>query len=351
MATPFLLYGSYGYTGALIAELAVKRGMRPILSGRDAARLKTQADTLGLEYRPITLDDRTALEVALKEVPLVLNCAGPFQRTFQPVVDACLRTGRHYLDITGEIVVFEALAGHDVEARNAGVMLLPGMGFDVVPSDCLAAHLKQRLPSATRLSLAFNGFAGGFSRGTALSAIERIPIQGVVRRDGKLTVVPLIWKTRQIDLGRGPRMAMTIPWGDVSTAFYSTGIPNIETYVSFPRSWFRLLFLLRPLIRLVETRPIQWLLRQIITRRPPGPTAEARRSGSVRMWGEAIDDQDQRAISRMETPEGYSLTVETALAAVSRVLAGDFKPGFQTPSLAYGADFILEFEGVIRKDL
>jgi len=144
---------------------------------------------------------------------------------------------------------------------------------------------------------------------------------------------------------------MTIPWGDVSTAYYSTGIPNIETYVSFPRSWFRLLFLLRPLIRLVETRPIQWLLRQIIMRRPPGPTAEARQSGGVRMWGEVIDDQGQRATSRMETPEGYSLSVETALAGVNRVLAGDFKPGFQTPSLAYGADFILEFEGVIREDL
>ena len=304
-----------------------------------------------MEYHPISLDDRAALEVALQEVPLVLNCAGPFQRTFQPVVDACLRTGRHYLDITGEIVVFEALAGRDAEARDAGVMLLPGMGIDVVPSDCLAAHLKQRLPSATRLVLALRAFGGGFSRGTALSVIERIPFQGLVRREGKLTVVPLIWKTRQIDFGRGPRMAMTIPWGDVSTAYYSTGIPNIETYVSIPRSWFRLLPLLRPFIRVAGTSPIQWLLRQIIMRRPPGPTAEARQSGGTRMWAEASDDQDQRAISRMEMPEGYSLSVETALAGVNRVLAGDFKSGFQTPSLVYGADFILEFEGVIREDL
>jgi len=140
----FLLYGSYGYTGSLIVEQAVRQGLRPILCGRDDVRLKAQADSLGLDRRTISLDDSKALDVALREVSLVLNCAGPFQHTYKPIMEACLRTGRHYLDITGEIGVFEAIAAQDAVARKAGIMLLPGIGFDVVPSDCLAAHIGNR---------------------------------------------------------------------------------------------------------------------------------------------------------------------------------------------------------------
>ncbi len=351
MNSPFLLYGSYGYTGSLIADLAVRRGMQPILSGRDADRLKSQADILGLKYRPISLNDPGALEATLKEVPLVLNCAGPFHHTYQPIVEACLRIGRHYLDITGEILVFESLAGRDIVARQAGVMLLPGVGFDVVPSDCLALHLKQRLPGATHLTLAIRSLGGGMSRGTALTGIEGIPQQGLVRKDGKLVKVPLLWKTRQIDFGSGMRTAGNFPWGDVSTAYYSTGIPNIEEYLVLPRSTMRMIRLFRPFIGLTAKPFIQRWLKQWVMKSPPGPTVEARQLGRSRLWGEASDDQGHQAISRMETPDGYSLTAETALGAVSRALAGDYKPGFQTPSLAYGADFILEFEGVRREDI
>lgn len=351
MTTPFLLYGSYGYTGLLIAEQAVRQGMRPILSGRDAMRLKTQADTLGMEYRLISLDDPKALDSALKEVPLVLNCAGPFVRTYRPVVDGCLRTGRHYLDITGEIAVFEALAALDVEAKKAGVMLLPGIGFDVVPSDCLAAHLKQRMPEATHLTLAISPLGGGFSRGTLLSAVEGLPTLGAVRRDGKIIQGLSSWKTREIDFGDGLRTVINIPWGDVSTAYHSTGIQNIETYMGMPRSVLRIAPVMRRFEGIAKKAFIQRFLRWVVTKMPAGPTVEKRRLGRTRLWGEASDDVGRRAITRMETPDGYNLTVETALKAVERIQAGDFKPGFQTPSLAYGADFILEFEGVHREDL
>jgi len=348
---PFLIYGSYGYTGSLIADLAGKRGLQPILSGRNVNRLKTQAQKLGFDYYPISVDDLGTLEVALRDVSLVLNCAGPFTRTYRTVVEACLNTGRHYLDITGEIKVFEGLAALDEKARETGVMLLPGVGLDVVPSDCLVAHLRQRLPTASRLTLVIYGMGGGFSRGTALTGIEGISGQGVVRKDGKLVQVPLFAKTRQVDLGRGPRMVVNIPWGDVSTAYYSTGIPDIENYMLLSRSTLRMLRLTRPLIGLGKTRLVQWLLRQAVMKMPPGPSDEIRRTARSGFWGEAMDDHGHQVISRLETPSGYALTTETALASVERVLAGDFKPGFQTPSLAFGADFILEFDGVVRQDI
>lgn len=351
MTKPFLLYGSYGYTGSLIAELAIQRGLQPILSGRDPGRLKAQADILGLEYRPISLGDPGVLDLTLKDVPMVLNCAGPFVHTYKPVVDACLRMGRHYLDITGEIPIFEALSTCDNEAQQAGVMLLPGVGFDVVPSDCLAAHLKQRLPTASLLTLAIQMAGGGSSRGTALSAIEGIPRQGAVRLDGRLVQVPIFSKAIRVDFGRGPQAALSIPWGDISTAYYSTGIPNIETYMVFPKSLIHLVQILRPFIGLAGSQFVRKLLRQLLMKSPQGPTAEARRLSRSWLWGQARNDHGMQVISRMETPNGYDLTAQTALAVVGRVLAGDFKPGFQTPSLAYGADFILDFAGVHREDI
>jgi short subunit dehydrogenase-like uncharacterized protein len=351
MTKPFLLYGSYGYTGSLIADLAIQRGLQPILSGRDPIRLKVHAETLGLECLPIAFDDPVALEAALQDVPMLLNCAGPFVHTYKPVVDACLRMGRHYLDITGEIPIFEALAACDNEAQQAGVMLLPGVGFDVVPSDCLAAHLKQRLPTASHLTLAIQMAVGGSSRGTALSAIEGIPRQGAVRLNGSLVQVPLFSKAIQVDFGRGPRMALSIPWGDISTAYYSTGIPNIETYMVFPKSLIHMVHILRPFFGLAGSQFVRRLLRQLLMKFPPGPSAEARRLSRSRLWGQASNDQGVHVITRMETPNGYDLTAQTALAVVGRILAGDFKPGYQTPSMAYGADFILDFEGVQREDI
>ena len=332
-------------------EQALRQDLRPILCGRDDVRLKAQADSLGLDRRTISLDDSKALDVALREVSLVLNCAGPFQHTYKPIMEACLRTGRHYLDITGEIGVFEAIAAQDAVARKAGIMLLPGIGFDIVPSDCLAAHLKLRLPEATHLTLAIGGLGGGISRGTLLTSIEGLSGKGVVRKEGKIVQVPLLWKTRQIDFGKGLRTAVNFPSGDVSTAYYSTGIQNIEFYMVLPRSVLRMAPIIRLIGGLAQNKLIHRLLRKQVMKMSPGPTVEQRQQARVRLWGEAIDDFGRHAVSRLETPNGYDVTVETALRAVERVLRGDFKAGFQTPSMAFGADFILEFEGVHREDL
>ncbi|HLA76632.1 MAG TPA: saccharopine dehydrogenase NADP-binding domain-containing protein [Vicinamibacteria bacterium] len=345
----YLIYGANGYTGELIAREAVVRGQRPILAGRSAAAVRALAQELGLESRAFGLDDPAALDAGLRDSRLVLNCAGPFSRTAEPVASACLRRGAHYLDVTGEIPVFEGLARRHAAAQEAGVMLLPGVGFDVVPSDCLAAHLKRRLPSATHLTLAFQAGIGA-SRGTATTMVENLDKGGLVRRDGRLARVPTAWRTRDIDFGKGPRRAVTIPWGDVSTAFHSTGIPNVEVYMAAPRSLILTFKLLRPLGSLLGSRPVQSFLKRRIQSRPPGPSAEQRARGQARLWGEARDEAGGRVVSRLTTPDGYTLTMLTALACVERTLAGQARPGFATPSLAFSADFVLEIPGVSRTD-
>jgi short subunit dehydrogenase-like uncharacterized protein len=350
MAADFLLYGSYGYTGRLIAERARELGLTPLLAGRDAAQVQAQAAELGLPHRAFGLDDTAALEAALRETRVVLHSAGPFSRTSRPMVEACLRTGTHYLDITGEIAVFEAAAARDRQAREAGVMLLPGAGFDVVPSDCLAAHLKRRLPSATTLSLAFQGL-GGISRGTMTTMIENIDQGGAVRRGGRITRVPAAYRTREVDFGRGPVTVTTIPWGDVSTAYHSTGIGDIEVYTRVAAGQRRMMRATRRLGWLVGSAPVQGLMKRAVRRGPPGPTPEQRARGVSLLWGQAEDASGRRAVSRMTAPEGYTLTARTSVEAVRRVLAGDAPAGFQTPSRAYGADWILEFDGVTREDV
>jgi short subunit dehydrogenase-like uncharacterized protein len=350
MPADFLLYGSYGYTGRLIVERARAAGLTPLLAGRDGATLATQAAETGLPHRAFALDDTAALDAALRETRVVLHAAGPFSRTSRPMVEACLRTGVHYLDITGEIAVFEAVAARNARARAAGVMLLPGAGFDVVPSDCLAAHLKRRLPTATRLSLAFQGI-GGISRGTMTTMMENIGQGGAVRRGGRITRVPAAYRSRMVDLGRGPVSVTTIPWGDVSTAFHSTGIGDVEVYTRVGASARRGMVASRHLGWLLGSAPVQALMKRRIQSGPPGPTPEQRARGMSLLWGEVEDDAGGRALARMRTPEGYTLTAMTSVEAVRRVLAGDAPAGFQTPSRAYGADWVLEFEGVERVDV
>jgi short subunit dehydrogenase-like uncharacterized protein len=345
----FLIYGANGYTGSLIARAAVAQGHRPILAGRNAELVATVARELGLNHRVFPLDHPRAVEEGIRGVPAVLHCSGPFAHTSKPMADACLRTGSHYLDITGEVAVFESLAARDQEARMARVMLLPGVGFDVAPSDCLAAHLKRRLPSARRLSLGFQTF-GRVSRGTATTMAENIASGGQVRQDGILRRVPAAWKTKVIDFGAGPTKAITIPWGDVSTAFYSTGIPNIEVYTAAPRGLRIAARASRHLGWLLGSSIVQSFLKHRIRAGPAGPTDAQRARCRSFLWGEAEDDTGQRVVSRLRGPEAYTMTVHTALAVVERVLTGEAPAGFQTPSRAYGCDFILGLEGIVRED-
>jgi short subunit dehydrogenase-like uncharacterized protein len=264
---------------------------------------------------------------------------------------ACLETGTHYTDITGEAEVFQGLWAMDEEAKRAGIMLLPGTGFDVVPTDCLAAHLKSRCPEATHLEMAFRGRGGGVSHGTAKTMAEGMAQGGIVRRDGKVVDVPAAWKTRTIDFGDGrPSHCMTIPWGDVITAYRSTGIPNIMVYMAVPKRPAQMLRLARPLLPLLGLRPVQNLIKKRIEAAPAGPDDRARATAHLDLWGEAKTADGQTTVSRLRTPESYTLTARMALSIAQKICSGQHTPGFQTPSTAYGKDLILEFPGTERVD-
>lgn len=354
MSASFLLYGANGYTGALIAREAARRGLRPVLAGRNAEAVGALASELGLPHVAFDLGHAPLADAALadhrKGMAAVLHCAGPFAHTARAMADLCLRQRLHYLDITGEVSVFEELQRRDGEARAAGVMLLPGAGFDVVPSDCLASHLARRLPHASHLALAFQ-ILGRPSRGTATTMIENLPHGGVVRRDGVLTRVPAAHRTRRIELRPGkPVTCMTIPWVDVSTAYHSTSIPNVEVYMAAPTALRLLARVSRVAGPLLGSAAVQGLLKRRVRAGAAGPSDDDRARGRSFLWGEATDPRGGTAVARLEGPEGYTMTVATTLLILQRVLAGQAPPGFQTPSRAYGADLILAVDGVARTD-
>jgi short subunit dehydrogenase-like uncharacterized protein len=346
MSKNFLIYGASGYTGELIAREAARRGFKPILSGRSQSKIEPLAKELNLTHRTFSLEDKKSLEYTLKEVDFVIHCAGPFSLTSERMVEACLRTGKHYTDITGEISVFEAMARLDEAAKKAGIMIMPGVGFDVVPSDCLALHLKNQLPSATNLTLAFCGLSG-ISHGTQATMTMNAGNGGAVRRGGAITRVPAAYKTREIDFGEFTKTAVTIPWGDVSTAYYSTEIPNIEVYAVVPQANLKMLKASRYLGWLLKTKLVQNYLQKRIPE--GGPSAESRASGVTYLWGEANDDKGNRVEARLVCPEGYATTVLTALEIAEKIADGNFCTGFQTPAKCYGADLILEIENTERQ--
>src|SRR5450432_1034046 len=190
-----MIYGANGYTGRLIAREAAKRGLKPLLAGRNRDELDALAKELGLLRRVFELSNPNEVARNLDGVNVVLHCAGPFSRTAAPMLNACLDLNVHYLDITGEIDVFELCHHAHVRAKHQGIIMLPGSGFDVVPTDCTAAMLKQRLPDATSLVLAFEA-GGGPSPGTAKTSVEGSRKGGRARIDGELRSVPLAWKSR-----------------------------------------------------------------------------------------------------------------------------------------------------------
>lgn len=340
-----LIYGAYGYTGKLIVDLAVEKGYRPEIGGRDAVKVKALANKYDLKYHIFGSSDQKEWDKALMGKQLLLNCAGPFSLTIKKVLPACLRNKVHYLDITGEIDVFSYVSGFDEEAKNAGVVLLPGTGFDVVPTDCLALYLKQQLPDATHLELAFDS-QSGLSRGTALSVLNRFHQGSAIREDGKIIPQQTASTSKHINFGGKDRHCVGIAWGDIFTAFYSTAIPNIKVFTGMPKKTLKSMKKATRWIWLIKLWPVQQILISVVKMKVVGPSEEKRERLRTYLWGKVTNDKGEVIVAEMNTPESYKLTAITAMMCAEGVLEGKVNPGYTTPTQAFGADFILEAGGV-----
>jgi saccharopine dehydrogenase (NAD+, L-lysine-forming) len=341
---PWLIYGATGYTGRLVAERAVAAGLRPTLAGRNAVAVARLAAELSLDGIAFDLAHPDEVRAAIGPSGVVANCAGPFALTSAPLVDACLATGAHYLDITGELPVFTAVLSRHDEAVAAGVTLLTGGGFDVVPTDCLAGLLHAALPGAVALELAFRA-PGGASRGTSTTGLSIVAAGGLRRVGGELRPTPFGSPSRRVPFPSGERWAGAVPWGDLVTAYHSTGIADITVYTpQAPRGLARRLAPVAGLI--LRLPPARALAAKAIRGRQPGPSEATRAATGIEVWGEVRDAAGNHRSASLTGPNAYDLTVDAVLAAVPRLLAGEVPAGAHTPATALGADFVGTLPGV-----
>ena len=342
----WMIYGANGYTGELIARQAVQDGLFPVLAGRKKEAVERLASELGLESRIFSLDHAGLVEDSLQGMELVLHCAGPFSLTSKPMVEGCLTAGTHYLDITGEMKVFEQIHSSELAQRASerGIVLCPGVGFDVVPTDCTAHKLKELLPDATELALGFDSDSG-ISPGTFKTMIRGLSQGSAERKDGVITSFAMGSKKRIIDFGRGTRTATAIPWGDVSTAYYTTQIPNITTWIPLPESKIRgarVMSFLGPVLgtSIVQKRLLKWVDKNI-----KGPSEASRAGSPAFIWGEAKSPDGQMKTVRIQTANVYDLTVYGALEMVKRMLGTDLPAGSFTPAGLFGSELVESLPG------
>lgn len=342
----FLIYGANGYTGKLIVELAARKGLKPVLAGRTESKVRPLAEKLGLNYLIFGLDNHDQLVNYLTNFPLVLHCAGPFSKTAQPMVEACLQAKTHYLDITGEIEVFELIKKYHQRAVENNIILMPGVGFDVVPTDCVAKYLHTQMPNATKLELAFTSLYSTISHGTMTTVLEGLGKSGFVRKNGVIISQPTGYKGIEVDFGTVKQFAISIPWGDVSTAYHTTGIPNIETYLGgVPKMMYRLMKLQWIYNFILKTSFVKNLLQNYVDKNIDGPTEKQRQNGKSLIWGRVSNAKGEIIEGRLETAETYRLTAEIALIITQKVIDIQQVAGYQTPAGLFGHELILGVEG------
>lgn len=337
-----IVYGAYGYTGKLITQVCKDKGLSALLSGRSESDLRQLSLSTGFDFQAVELSDHKALVGLLSQAPVVIHSAGPFSITSKPMAAACLEARTHYLDITGEHEVMSSLYELHAKAQAAGIMLMPGTGFDVVPTDCMAAHLKSRLPEAVELELAFAMVPTGISRGTAKTALQSFGKPSLLRKNGVLTSNFPQPKTKVIDFGERTLNAVCISWGDIFSAWVTTGIPNIEVYMAASPSMVRGIKVALRWKSIFNLGFVRKFLANGINKRPAGPTEEVLKSGKSLVYGKATSADGRTVESRLVTSNGYRLTADMAVLIAAKVLSGSFKPGFSTPAGCYGANLIME---------
>ena len=340
MSGRVLLYGATGFTGAEIARLLAGQ-VDLVIAGRNETRVQALAHEIGTPWRSFALDDVGAIDSALEDIDLVLHAAGPFGTTARPMMEACLRGQADYMDLGGEWPVFIDAMSLDAAARDAGIIILPGIGLTVAASDCLLATAMQRWPETTRLCLGISR-AQIISRGSVESAAAMMSPQVIIRRNGAITTVPAGALVRSFDFGEGLRQATAMSWADVVTGSVTTGVGAIEVYSEMrwlERASYRLSGMTMDVLGAGPAQAMGKALAQVW---PEGPSMDARGEASFVMVVHALDPWRRERRLAMRTRDGYSFSVLTAIDAVHRVLAGEGDAGFQTPARAFGADFIFK---------
>ena len=349
MRRRIMIYGAAGFIGGLITRAALELPGDLVLAGRNPERLEAAARALRLPFRAFALNSHPRTVDALADIGVLLNAAGPFGDTAAPLIAACLAARTHYLDVAGELSVFVEAHRQDAAARQRGIMIMPGAGFWIVASDCLAALVARLVPEAKYLRLGCE-IPELFSRGSLRTALREMRGRVVIRRSGRLGSVPVGRLERQFDYGGGGRASAAVSLPDVFTAYLTTGIPNIEAYIE-AGSLAQTAGLLGGLASLVRPTRLGPLLDLGLAAWPSRPAAVEHAIPRQALVMEAEDVRRRSRRIRMVTSDGYTFTAAAAAAVMNCVIGGDFAPGFQTPGKRYGPELALSIPNTHCEDL
>lgn len=342
-----MIYGATGYSAQLILEELLVRKIKPVLAGRNEPRTKEIAVKYGCEFRIFDLRSDDKIDEALGDVHTLINCAGPFRMTAKELMEACVRTKTNYLDITGEIPVMHLAFSMHKQAKKAGIVIMPSVGFDIIPTDCLAKRLSEKMPDAVNLKLGLVNKRGKISRGTWLTTLEFLKGTGRVRRNGVLIESPIGEYTVNVKLNNFSFSGLSIPWGDVYSSYISTRIPNVEVYLAMPWLAVKLRKLLTFFLKILRIGFVKNFVAHLIRKNLTGPSKKEREATKTYVWGKVENAKGETLEEVYQMMEGYNLTGVGAAECAVRLLNNAVSPGYYTPSLAFGSEFMDQF--VIRK--
>jgi short subunit dehydrogenase-like uncharacterized protein len=322
-APTLLIYGATGFTGKLIAQEAVRRGIKFEIAGRDQAEVSAYAAQLNVPFHVFSVDDQEGWAKALAGKTSLLNVAGPFSATAEQAMNASITHKVNYIDISAEVDVYRLAESKDEAAKAAGIMILPGAGL-FVSYDPLAVHTAKRVNSPVLLRAGYK-YSGGFSPGSIASSANIINAGLLVRKNGELVKMdkadPAVF-----DSGNGPEEYLLTPFGGTVLSYKSTGIKDIEEYfqMALPAS------------------------------KPEGETvdaADAEFKDKSILVIEVTGDDGTVVRSKLEMDAGYGPTIFSSVEIVSRTLDGFLKVGFQSPASAYGEELLKALPNVAVTDL
>lgn len=320
-----LIYGAAGFMGQLFLKTIHGEKLDIVLGARD-----NFSSTYTL--RLFLLDNQTTIIENIKDVKLLINLAGPFKNTNKQLVEACIANGTHYIDIAGEVTELETVFAYDIKAKNANIMLMPGAGFGVVPTDIVANLAKDKLPDATHLKIAYIT-NGGASKGTLKSVLTDINKDGVILENDVFNKAMPAFKTFQFLVYNKEQEVVYNPWrADLFSAKISSGIQNIETYANFPSFIVKMMH-----GKLLWLR--DFILKRLINLFPIGPSEQQLEKGFTICFAEVKNAKGEKANAYIYGPEAYVFTANTLLAITKNIVANNFKSGFQTPNI-YGKELL-----------
>lgn len=324
-----LIYGAAGYTGKIIAARAKELNLDFEIAARQEDKIKVLAKELNVPFHVFNVEDKKGWQKALADKFVLINAAGPFEFTAKQAMNACLRAGVHYLDISAELATYQLAETLDNEAKSAAIQLMSGAGL-FVSYDALAVHLSKLVQEPQELKVGFRHY-GGFSKGSIVSSKNIADLGILIRKNGEIIKNPNP-QSKVFSFGDQAVECIPTPLGGIVLSYKSTGIPNIEEFFS----------LKLPALDIADLKAENL---------PDGPSEEERASGRNGLSGEMTGKNGKVVKAYIDAPSGYALTPLSVVAVAGRILNNDFKIGYQSPGSAYGEEILNDIPNLYLYDL